>query len=300
VATSQNSSGKETPEQAELDKVNGQFIGYAEPASEGEEDEDLDKVAAHDEDKRTGLTGHEHEVREAIAWRQKMLREQPSSSKTSSKAKAKSRDFATGQSDAEDEASGDERTPFLKSRRAKEAKAEEKKRRVMSIDPLAPSTAFDETLRERLQKETRAQEEQEQPQPQNVDDRILERNWRAPPGKHIAVPVRVEPKVYFALERTFLKWLNFAVLIGTIATTLLNFVPADDEKGLISAGLFTFAALVSIAYSAIIFVYRSRQLRDRKAEGLYYDKYGPTVLCVVLFAALATNTAMRVKDMISA
>ena len=32
---------------------------------------------------------------------------------------------------------------------------------------------------------------------------VLERNWRAPAGKRIAVPVRVEPKVYFAVERTF-------------------------------------------------------------------------------------------------
>ncbi len=27
---------------------------------------------------------------------------------------------------------------------------------------------------------------------------------RAPPGKKIAIPVRIEPKVYFAAERTFL------------------------------------------------------------------------------------------------
>jgi hypothetical protein len=60
--------------------------------------------------------------------------------------------------------------------------------------------------------------------------------------------------------------------------------------------MFTLAALLAIAYSAAIFIYRSRQLRERKAEGLYYDKYGPTVLCVVLLAALATNTIMRIAD----
>jgi hypothetical protein len=127
-----------------------------------------------------------------------------------------------------------------------------------------------------------------------------------------------EPKVYFALERTFIvsatvtdnqpnasltnyspqKWLNFAILIGTIATTLLNFVPPTDARGLISAGLFTLAALLAIAYSAVIFVYRARQLRKRHAEGMYYDKYGPTVLCVVLFAALATNIGLRVAEMV--
>ena len=39
------------------------------------------------------------------------------------------------------------------------------------------------------------------------------------------------------------KWLNFGIYIGTIATTLLNFVPPGDTVGLISAWLFTAVAL---------------------------------------------------------
>lgn len=93
------------------------------------------------------------------------------------------------------------------------------------------------------------------------------------------------------------RWLHFAVLISSIATTLLNFVPPDDSRGLISAGLFTLAALLSIAYSAIIFVYRALRLRARSAEGLYYDKYGPTILCLVLFTALAVNVGLRLSEM---
>ena len=57
--------------------------------------------------------------------------------------------------------------------------------------------------------------------------------------------------------------------------------------------MFTLAALMAIAYSAGIFVYRSYKLREREAEGLYYDKYGPTVLCGMLFLALATNVGLR-------
>ncbi|KAG9315041.1 SPX-domain-containing protein, partial [Chiua virens] len=142
--------------------------------------------------------------------------------------------------------------------------------------------------------EARGLNEEEIPE----QERLLVRDWIAPSGKKIAVPVRIEPKVYFANERTFLKWLNFAVLISSIATTLLNFVPPDDPRGLISAGLFTLAALLSIAYSAIIFVYRALRLRARSAEGLYYDKYGPTILCFVLFAALAVNVGLRVAEMV--
>jgi hypothetical protein len=93
------------------------------------------------------------------------------------------------------------------------------------------------------------------------------------------------------------KWLNNAVFIGTIATTLLNFTSPEDSRGLISAALFTLAALLAIAYSATIFVYRAYRLRARRAEGLYYDKYGPTLLCFVLFLALATNIGLRVSEM---
>lgn len=82
-----------------------------------------------------------------------------------------------------------------------------------------------------------------------------------------------------------------------IATTLLNYVPPDDSRGFISAAMFTSAALLAIAYSAILFVFRSIRLRARRADGLYYDKYGPTILCFVLLAALGTDIGMRVSQM---
>jgi len=42
-------------------------------------------------------------------------------------------------------------------------------------------------------------------------------------SKRIALPVRVEPKVSFANERTFLAWLHFTVVLGGLAVGLLNF-----------------------------------------------------------------------------
>jgi hypothetical protein len=40
---------------------------------------------------------------------------------------------------------------------------------------------------------------------------IQQKKFKAPPGKKIYVPVRVEPKVYFAAERTFLGWVSSTV-----------------------------------------------------------------------------------------
>jgi uncharacterized membrane protein YidH (DUF202 family) len=42
-------------------------------------------------------------------------------------------------------------------------------------------------------------------------------------NKRIALPVRVEPKVSFANERTFLSWLHFSVVLGGLSVGLLNF-----------------------------------------------------------------------------
>lgn len=41
-------------------------------------------------------------------------------------------------------------------------------------------------------------------------------------NKKIVIPVRVEPKVFFANERTFLSWLHFCIVLGGLALGLLN------------------------------------------------------------------------------
>jgi hypothetical protein len=47
-------------------------------------------------------------------------------------------------------------------------------------------------------------------------------NFHAQPGKKVSIPVRVEPKVYFANERTFLKWLEFSVFISALAVGMVR------------------------------------------------------------------------------
>lgn len=313
------SSGVRTPEK------------YAEPVSEGEEDENMDLAPAKDEDKRTGLTGIQ--IAEVIKYREEMLKTRRESearsfdSRGKMKAREKGIEDDDADADADDDDEEDERTPFLKTKKNKAeligAISIPKK---LPIDPLVPSSAFDETLRDRLRQEKQELQAQnssyenededeadEARQSSATDDRVLARDVQAPAGKIIAVPVRVEPKVYFAAERTFLvsvrlearglakitqKWLNIAVFLGTIATTLLNFTSPEDSRGLISAALFTLCALIAIAYSASIFVYRAFRLRARRAEGLYYDKYGPTILCFAIFGAMGANIWLRVVEMV--
>ncbi|KAH8905176.1 SPX-domain-containing protein [Coniochaeta sp. PMI_546] len=124
---------------------------------------------------------------------------------------------------------------------------------------------------------------------------ITTKRFRAPKGKKIYVPVRVEPKVYFAAERTFLGWLEYSIYIGTIAVTLLNFGPKPTVASFIVAGAFTLLAFLSLSYAVGVYLYRSKAIRTRKVAR-YYDKWGPSVLCGCLFLAIGLNFAFEGAD----
>ena len=123
---------------------------------------------------------------------------------------------------------------------------------------------------------------------------VYARKFKAPPGKKIHVPVRVEPKVYFAAERTFLSWLEFSIILGSIAATLLNF---GDSVSLISAWGFTVVACAALLYSVAIYWLRVEMIRNRRASiSRYYDKWGPTLLCLGLLAATIINFVFKIRE----
>jgi SPX domain protein involved in polyphosphate accumulation/uncharacterized membrane protein YidH (DUF202 family) len=120
------------------------------------------------------------------------------------------------------------------------------------------------------------------------------RRFKAPKGKRIHVPVRVEPKVYFANERTFLSWLEFSIILGSIAAALLNF---GDDASLVSAWGFTVVACIALLYSVGIYYLRVQMIRTRRANlARYYDKYGPTFLCIGLLAATIVNFVFKIRE----
>ncbi|KAI8976141.1 hypothetical protein BDB01DRAFT_853429 [Pilobolus umbonatus] len=113
-----------------------------------------------------------------------------------------------------------------------------------------------------------------------------------PAGKRIALPVRIEPKVFFANERTFLSWLNFTVVLGGLAIGLLNF---GDRISRISAILFTITAMFIMLYALYTFHWRATKIRRREAAS-YDDRLGPTVLCALLVVAVLFNFYLRLSD----
>ena len=129
--------------------------------------------------------------------------------------------------------------------------------------------------------------------PPSTKDNVLGGNveakrFKAPKGKRIHVPVRVEPKVYFAAERTFLSWLEFGIYLGTIAVGLLNF---GDNVSFYSAWAFTVVACAALLYSAGLYLWRVRMIRMRRAVR-YHDAVGPSLLCAGLLISVVINFAL--------
>lgn len=84
-------------------------------------------------------------------------------------------------------------------------------------------------------------------------------------NKRIILPVRVEPKVFFANERTFLSWLHFCIVLGGLALGLLNF--GTDRIAVISGVLFTIISMIFMIYALFLYQWRAHKIRIR---GIFY------------------------------
>jgi uncharacterized membrane protein YidH (DUF202 family) len=102
--------------------------------------------------------------------------------------------------------------------------------------------------------------------------------------------LKVEPKVFFANERTFISWLQFCALLLTVALNLLNF---GDLISRICGAIFLSIAVVLSLYALFRFQYRAKMLRNHQAQARYDDVYGPAVLCLLIVGALVINFWLR-------
>ncbi|KAI8883937.1 hypothetical protein K501DRAFT_248665 [Backusella circina FSU 941] len=99
----------------------------------------------------------------------------------------------------------------------------------------------------------------------------------------------VEPKTFFANERTFIHWLHFAATLLSVALTLMNF--GDSINKTVGAVFFGIAMVMSI-YAFGYNRWRAHRISN-KPHLRYDDIYGPFVLCIVLLGALSLNFGLR-------
>ncbi|KAI9269553.1 VTC domain-containing protein [Helicostylum pulchrum] len=99
----------------------------------------------------------------------------------------------------------------------------------------------------------------------------------------------IEPKVFFANERTFINWLHFSALLLTVALTLMNF---GDSTNKIVGALFFGIAMLFALYAFFFNRWRAYRITN-KPHLRYDDVYGPVILCILLLGALITNFVLR-------
>lgn len=108
-------------------------------------------------------------------------------------------------------------------------------------------------------------------------------------NRRIAIPVRVEPKVYFANERTFLSWLHFSIFIGGIGTAMMGL---GDHRAVMSGIIFIAVSIMFALYALYLFFWRAGMIRLRD-PGPYDDLYGPAVLVAVFLAAMVLSIVFK-------
>ncbi|KAH3662201.1 hypothetical protein OGAPHI_005449 [Ogataea philodendri] len=118
---------------------------------------------------------------------------------------------------------------------------------------------------------------------------VFDTKFTAPPGKKISVVVRVEPKVYFATERTYLSWLSIALIFGATAHTLLNY---GDFVSLVTSTGFYLTAILTIVYSTYVYIFRVINIRNKRAVR-YDDQLGPKLICGALALSVGVNFLFR-------
>jgi len=110
----------------------------------------------------------------------------------------------------------------------------------------------------------------------------------ASPGR-----VRVEPKTFFANERTFIQWLSAGVLLMSIGVGLLEL---QASKGYSVAGLLiTGLSVVIVLYGLFVYQRRIRKIQRKDAAG-YDDRVGPFLLVAALITGLSIFMVVYARE----
>ncbi|MCJ1249662.1 Phosphate metabolism transcription protein [Trapelia coarctata] len=126
-------------------------------------------------------------------------------------------------------------------------------------------------------------------------------NVQLPPGVHApkqwikdSGPVLVEPKVWLANQRTFIKWMHVSVLLATLSLSLYNGAGESNPVGRILGVVYTIIALGAGAWGWWIYIARSRMIEQR--SGKDFDSIaGPIAVCTTLVVALCLNFGFKYR-----
>ncbi|CEH13763.1 Component of vacuolar transporter chaperone (Vtc) involved in vacuole fusion [Ceraceosorus bombacis] len=139
---------------------------------------------------------------------------------------------------------------------------------------------------------------------------------RVPRPKPVKSAVRVEAKVWFANERTWISWLRVSVLLGSFSLALFNSagyfahrlpdtpggtpgpeVPEGPNASTIRNFGIVYAAIAVATLLWGLWSYQRRvTLIKRRYAGDFDDLVGPPLICIALFIAVLVNFIVRVQE----
>lgn len=110
------------------------------------------------------------------------------------------------------------------------------------------------------------------------------------------VPIKIEPKVFFANERTFLAWLHASVLLAGASVAIVAFADDSDPWSQMYGIILLPVSIAFICYSMYQYARRAAMIR-RKDPGPYEDTVGPTVLGIMLMLSILAQFTIKVYTM---
>lgn len=103
--------------------------------------------------------------------------------------------------------------------------------------------------------------------------------------------IKIEPKVFFSNERTFLAWLHTSVLLAGASVALISLsgdTVLDQLYGIILLPI----AIAFMVYSMHQYGNRAQMIR-RRAPGPYEDIIGPSILAVALMMTMVVQFSLK-------
>ncbi|KAI5119109.1 hypothetical protein M0805_007857 [Coniferiporia weirii] len=111
--------------------------------------------------------------------------------------------------------------------------------------------------------------------------------------KKMPTPIKVEGKVWFANERTWVSYLNMGVLLGTLALALFN--ASEEAVARNFAYVYAFISVGVLVYGWVVYQKRITMIR-RRDPGHFDQILGPVIISAFLFFAVLSNFVIRVRE----
>ncbi|KAI9699328.1 MAG: Phosphate metabolism transcription protein [Candelina mexicana] len=108
-------------------------------------------------------------------------------------------------------------------------------------------------------------------------------------------PIKVEPKVWLANQRTFIKWQHVSVLLASLSLGLYNAAGKTNNVARGLAVVYTLIAGFAGLWGWWMYIVRSRLIRERSGKDVD-NLVGPIIVCVGLVIALCLNFAFKYRD----